>query len=73
MICPYCNREMTEGYLSSSRSITFRTNKKLEYSSKEFFYVSKGFLHGCFAEANYCEGCDTIVFKAKENKRSETK
>ena len=73
MICPYCNHEMTDGYLAGSRPITFRTNKKLEYTSDEFFYVSKGFLHGCFAQANYCQNCDMIIFKVKESENSETK
>ena len=64
MLCPWCNQEMAEGYLQSSRKVIFAPEVKegfvLAWKEGEVT-VTKHFWSTPKATAWHCAGCKRVV------------
>lgn len=63
MICPYCQKEMKQGYLKSAKPISWSIEKKLKLfaSKKELEIYEPDGWDGYFKQAFYCEACQKML------------
>jgi len=65
MLCPYCGKEMEQGYIKSSHPFLWNTVKdegllvrgKIRLSNSIF----SGFWSGCSCEAYICRACGKLI------------
>ncbi|MGI6766423.1 MAG: PF20097 family protein [Lentihominibacter sp.] len=63
MNCPYCGKEMEEGYLQAARGIFFGKKKhKISFlPGQEDVKVAQDTGMGAFARSYYCGDCEIII------------
>lgn len=76
MRCPYCETDMTEGFLKSNQALYFSTDKEggLDATSLSFNLNAGGFkdcfLYGSYLPAHYCPDCQ-ILLAERPNRPSD--
>ena len=67
VICPYCGKEMEQGYIKSPQQIYWSDNKELGPASPGETRIRlsqkfwNGFFNGFHVESYYCPDCKKIV------------
>lgn len=66
MRCPYCDLDMTEGYLKSNQALFFTLDKEDSgYEETSFPVHAGGFkdrlFHGGYLPAHYCPDCQLLL------------
>lgn len=64
MTCPYCGREMEQGYIKSSKQIFWGKEKELVMGEERTMLSQgfwDGFFHGFSVESFYCPDCKKII------------
>lgn len=76
MRCPYCQEEMTQGYLKG-QGLFWGTDLKTLFRYEEDINLSEGnfteqFRYGGFLTAHYCETCELFLAYRPEKKKEMT-
>lgn len=66
MRCPYCEADMTEGFLKSAHVLFFTLDQEDSGLEDTSFCVNAGgfadrFLHGSYLPAHYCPACQIFL------------
>ncbi len=62
MQCPYCNAEMTEGFIQSARGIFFGIKKhKLSFIANDKEIPLANGWNGSYVKSNHCPNCKKIT------------
>ena len=65
MKCPYCGKEMEQGYIKSPQQIFWNKDKDLGPQGESSIKLSGKFWHGFFngysVESYYCPDCKKII------------
>ena len=71
MICPYCNKEMEKGVISSGNEIAWMRKKhffnRAEFHEGSVVLSDFSFLSGSAVEAWLCRDCCKVVIDYQEN------
>jgi len=68
MTCPYCGKEMEQGYIKSAQRLFWSKEKELGFQPDSIrldpsFWT--GFFNGFHAESHYCPDCKKIITPVK--------
>ena len=66
MKCPYCEKEMDEGYIQGGQGVLFSPNEKVIFVLKNPFSKKDVKITGLFdnsARAFYCYPCECLIWK----------
>jgi hypothetical protein len=69
MRCPYCGKEMEDGWLKSSAAIHWGKEHTLGFIQEDIKLTGgfwKGLWRGFFAKAHRCGGCGAVILVPKE-------
>lgn len=64
MTCPYCGKEMEQGYIKSPQQLFWSKDKELGIESESIRLSGKfwnGFINGFSVESCYCPACKKII------------
>ena len=64
MTCPYCGKEMEQGYIKSPQQLFWSKDKELGIESESIRLSGKGwnsFINGFSVESCYCPDCKKII------------
>ena len=64
MKCPWCNKEMTEGYINSARQVVFSKDANEDFfyiASKENITLTQHNWTRPSSKAYHCENCKKVV------------
>lgn len=73
MECPYCKKEMREGYIQGARGVFFSERERILFfraHRREKDVVIAGGFWECSAPAHYCDGCGCLITFSKEREQS---
>lgn len=69
MLCPYCNKEMRDGYIQGARGVIFSEDVKLFFVTKNPFSKKDVTVAGMWegpSPAHYCDLCECLIWKKNE-------
>jgi len=68
MTCPYCGKEMEQGYIKSAQRLFWSKEKEMGIEIKSVQLSQNfwnGFFNGFFIESHYCTDCKKIITSIK--------
>jgi hypothetical protein len=73
MICPYCGKEMREGFVQGARGVIFSEERKsiCILPSKAMKDIDITGFWKTAAPANYCDDCRILLAKVEEKKKTK--
>lgn len=74
MKCPYCDSDMTAGYIQGARGVIFSEEEKIMFYVKNPFNKKDRKLADsldCASPAFYCYECECLVWKKKYDEKEE--
>ena len=76
MICPYCGKEMTEGYIQSAQQLYLNKGKRPRaFASGDLSSISLSkfsLTKAPYVKAEYCSGCRKIIIDLEGEVKERT-